>query len=218
MTNQITSMKTNNSLRTIILSFALLGLTLGLRAQDATIPAPTSATYGLIGESYTGITFGYTHHVDGPPRALRTFGFIVNRPIEVNLDGAFKYDYTGSSLLGQHNHAHRIAASAMYYWPNKGSAKPFVDADAGWIFQKFGGVSDNAFTYLVGVGVEFQVLTQLVVTPFVNYQDIPAMNSRAWGYGAKATYRLAKEWSTSLRVRLDEDHNVEYQVGVNRHF
>ncbi|HEX2854347.1 MAG TPA: hypothetical protein VHO24_14010 [Opitutaceae bacterium] len=212
-------MKTNTSLRTTLLSIALLGLTLGLRAQDATMAAGSAspATYGLIGEEYTGVSFGYTHHVDGPPRQLRGFGFIANRPVETNLDAAFKYDYTGSSLFGQRNHQHRVAASATYYL-GKGSATPFLDADAGWIFQKFGGVSDDGFTYLVGAGVEFQVLTQLVVTPFVNYQDVPSLDSRAWGYGAKATYRLAKEWSASFRVRLDEDHNVEYRIGVNRHF
>lgn len=212
-------MKTNSSLRTTLLALAAFAFTFEAQAQDRSITQPglTPANYGLLGQEYSGINLGYTRHVSGPPRALRSFGFISNRPTAANLDAAFKYDYTGSSALGGHNHAHRVAGSVAYYWAT-GSVKPFVEGDAGWLFTKGGGRKSDSFVYLVGGGVEIQVLSQLVITPFVNFQEAPHFNSRGWGYGAKATYRLAQEWSTTLSVRLDEDRNEEYRLGVNRHF
>lgn len=209
-------MKTKPSLRSTILSFALLSFALNAQAQNAT-PVAGAPTYGLIGQEYTGVSFGYTHQDDGPPDALRGIGVIFNRPAAVNLDTAFKYDFTRSSAFGMHNNEHRVAANALYYWSNIG-AKPFVEADAGWVFRKFAGDSGSGFVYLIGAGVEIQVKPRLAVTPFVNYQDVSEFKDRKWSYGAKVTYRLAQEWSASGRLQVDEDQNVEYRLGMNRHF
>lgn len=206
-------MKTNHCLRTTILSFAFLGFALGAQAQDATT---SGVNYGLVGQEYTGLSLAITHQDEGSPSTLRSFGFIVNRPAAVNLDTAFKYDYTGSSA-GSRNHLHRVAANALFYWSNPG-AKPYVEVDAGWAWRKFAGDSGSGFVYLVGAGVEIQVKPRLVIAPFVNYEEVSEFNARGWGYGAKATYRLGQEWSGSFRIRADEDQNLEFRVGMNRHF
>jgi hypothetical protein len=207
------------SIKPLVFSFAaLLGLALNAEAQGTAMKPVSDSAYGLVGQNYSGLTFGYTHHVDGPPSVLHSFGFLANRPTEVpNVDASFKYEYTTGSAFGVTGREHDLAIGATGYLPLAGF-KPFLEGNVGWAFAKTGGVKNDSFAYLIGVGAEFQVLPRLAVTPYVNYQEAPHFHDRVWNYGAKTTYRLAQEWSTTFAVQIDDEHNVEYKLGVNRHF
>jgi hypothetical protein len=207
--NKITPTK-----RILVSLAAALGLALSASGQEA---PTTSTNYGLLGQEYTGLNFGYVHHVSGPPRVLHHYGFISNRPTSPNWDVAFKYDYITGSAWGVRTRSHEAAVNVTRYVSLE-AIKPFIHGDIGWALQKIGSAKDDSYTYRLGVGAEWQLLPQLALTPSINYEDAPKFHARGWNYAAKATYRAFKEWSVSLATILDEDHNVEWQVGVNRHF
>jgi len=214
------------SLKPLVLSFAAsLGLALSAAAQGSatssgmTTTAPaTGSAYGLLGQNYAGVYFGYTDLDGGPPDVARSYGFVANRPSEVpNVDALFKYEYSRVSAFGIKGREHDLAIGAVGYLPLSG-VKPFIEGNVGWAFTKVGGAKSDSFFYLIGVGVEIQVLPRLALTPYVNYQEAPHFNAHQWGYGAKATYRLAQEWSTTAAIELSDDHDLTYRLGVNRHF
>src|SRR5438128_1386588 len=90
----------------------LLGMNRPMGAQTmATMPSDTAP--GLIGDTYTGVEFGYTHRTDGPPDVMHRFGAIVSRPINDELnhtDAAMRYNYTRSSANGLLRQTHEFAA------------------------------------------------------------------------------------------------------------
>jgi hypothetical protein len=213
------------SIKPLVLSFALLGLATYANAQGTTTTnsgmtmTPVSGSaYGLLGQNYAGVTFGYTDLDKGPPNDLVSYGFIANRPSEVpNLDASFKYEYSRASAFGINAREHDLAVGATGFLP-LADFKPFLEGNVGWAFLKAGSVKSDSFTYLIGAGAEFQVVPRLAVTPYVNFQEAPHLHARMWSYGVKATYRLAQEWSTTVALELNDDHDVGYKIGVNRHF
>ena len=215
-----------NSLKPLFLTVAAsLALALNAAAQGAsttssgtsTSPASGSA-YGLLGQNYSGVYFGYTNIDNGPPDVAHSYGFVANRPSEVpNLDAMFKYEYSRVSAFGVKGREHDIAVGATGFLPLAG-AKPFIEGNVGWAFTKVAGMKSDSFTYLIGVGVEIQVLPRLALSPYVNYQEAPHFNASQWGYGVKGTYRIAQEWSASAGLELNDDKDVTYRFGVNRHF
>jgi hypothetical protein len=216
------------SLKPLLVSLAAVGLALSVPAQGTATTssgmATTSASgsgsaYGLLGQNYAGVYFGYTDIDKGPPDAARSYGFIANRPSEVpNVDALFKYEYTRMSAFGVNYREHDFAIGGVGYLPLAG-VKPFIEGNLGWAFAKAGGgAKSDSFTYLIGVGAEFQLLSRLAVSPYVNYQEATHFNSHQWNYGVKATYRIAQEWSGTVAVERNDDHDMTYRFGVNRHF
>ena len=218
-----------------MLLVAALGLAVSASAQSGintntpstTAPSDLSTTSGanggLLGQDYTGIEFGYTHHVDGPPSILHRYGFIANRPATplssgVNIDGMFKYNYTTGSDSGLHAWQHDALIGARGYL-NSGTIKPYVEGNAGWAWTNNNFHSKNdSFSYLLGAGAEFQVGPRWSLTPYVNYEEMPHFHSHTWTYGGKAAFRLAQAWSMVIGGEFDEDHNVESRLGFNRHW
>lgn len=222
ITNPKTTMKL--SLKPLLVSFAV-GVALAVTAQGAgatssgmTTSAASGSAYGLLGQDYMGVHFGYTDVDSGPVSVAHSYGFIANRPSEVpNLDALFKYDFSRARAFGQKNEEHDFAIGAVGYVPLQG-VKPFAEANVGWAFGKFAGAKSDSFTYLLGAGVEIQVIPRLVLSPYVNFQEATHYNRNQWTYGVKATYRVAQEWSTSLAVELNKDDDVTVRFGLNRHF
>jgi hypothetical protein len=216
-------MKRNLSAKNLLVT-GLLGLALSASAQTmtTTTPNPTSTTssgsaYGLIGEHYTGLRFGYTDVDDGPPNVMHSYGFVASRPTLPYVDAVFKYEYLRASAAGLRNRQHTAAAGGTAYLTYEG-VKPFIEGNLGWVFQRADAGRKDSFMFFAAVGAEIQVKPQLVVTPFVSYEEAPRFDKHVWKYGAKATYRIAREWSGSLSVQVDEDGSVEYGFGINRHF
>lgn len=212
------------SLKPLLVSLAV-GVALAASAQGAgasssgmTTSAASGSAYGLLGQDYMGVHFGYTDVDSGPPNVAHSYGFIANRPSEVpNLDALFKYDFSRARAFGLKNEEHDFAIGAVGYVPLAG-VKPFAEANVGWAFGKFAGNRSDSFTYLLGVGAEIQVMPRLALSPYVNFQEATHYNQNQWTYGVKATYRVAQEWSTSLAVELNKDDDVTVRVGLNRHF
>lgn len=222
--------KRNTSIKYLILTAAFAGLALSGSAQTATnTPAPndlstaTGTGYGLLGADYAGLEFGYTHHIDGAPSVLHRYGFVANRPATplssgVNVDAMFKYNYTTGSDSGLHAWQHDAMIGATGYL-NMARLKPFLEGNVGWAWTNNNFRTKNdSFAYLVGAGAEVQVAERFVITPYANYRETPHFHSHVWTYGTKAAYRLTRQWSGLVGGEIDENHNIEYRVGVNRHF
>jgi hypothetical protein len=95
---------------------------------------------------------------------------------------------------------------------------------AGWSWQDASGVSfnDDSFTYKLGVGTEFQVAPALTVAPFVNFARATGFDANQFELGAKASYRINREWGVTARAEyISARHatdSAEYSLGVNYHF
>lgn len=206
----------------LFLSAALaLGLAASAAAQDAmsapsTALSPTS-NYGLLGTTYAGAEFGYTHRVEAGPSVLHRYGFIYNAPLPEGVDFNFNYDYLSGRSAGVSAHQQGLGLGFTGYRPQSWG-KPFLQANAGWIFRRSAGEASDSFAYTLKTGVEFQLLPALVVTPYVSYSGARHFSSYEWNYGAKGTYRFTKQWSGAVGVQIDERHNLEFTLGVNFHY
>jgi opacity protein-like surface antigen len=230
-------MKRKTYMKTALILAASLGLALSASAQSsantpATTPPtdistanPNSGNYGLLGQDYAGVMFGYMHHIDGPPSVVHRYGFLANRPVApthsgVNVDALFKYAYTTGTDSGLHAWQHDMLIGGVGYL-NSGGIRPFLEGDVGWAWSNNnlpGETKNDSFSYLIGGGAEFQIARQWVLTPFAHYQERPHFDTHVWSYGAQTSFRLAREWSTTFAAEIDEHHNIEYRVGWNRHF
>jgi hypothetical protein len=216
------------SLKPLVHLAAVLGVTLTAAAQGSApsgsgmMASPASGSaYGLLGQNYMGVSFAYTDLDKGPPSIARTWGFIANRPSEVaNLDASFKYSYTGMNAFGLEARTNEFSIGATAYLP-LAVARPFVEGNVGWGFINSGnGNTADSFSFLIGTGVEIQLAPRFVLTPYASYHEFTRLttNSGVWNYGAKATFRIAKQFSASLAVDLDDDDNISYRLGLNHHF
>lgn len=212
------TMKSKSSLRFAFCAAVLCGGTFGsLRAEAISPSADTDAR--LLGQTYSAAEFGYTHHVESAPRALRRYGFVSSRPLveAQNVDAAFRYNYTRGSAFGVSGHQHDLAMSFTGYLP-LAQVKPFVRGDLGWAWTKVGGVKDDSFVYLVGVGVEVPLAPRLALTPFLNFEEARQFHDRVWSAGGRLSYRVNRGWGATFAVQADDEHNIEYTFGVLRRF
>jgi hypothetical protein len=195
-------------------------------------PLPAIPGDGLLGNNYSEVDFGYLKE-DRSPQILHDYDFTYNQAVlkegAWGTDGNFSYDYLTGSAGGFHDYRDEAQLGLTEYML-EGWGKPFVTADAGYAWQHAGGVSRRSFADTFTGGVEFSVLGNLALTPFVEYQaephlynhEAPVANfpDHLWEYGVKATYRLNREWSTSLAVDMDQynRNDLGYRAGLSYHF
>jgi hypothetical protein len=209
-------MKTLTSLQ--FATFAALLAVGPMFAQTAGFIGPDGGA-GLLGYKHNGIEFGYTHHVESEPKSLHRYGFVSHAPMPemAGLDGAFRYDYTRGSSSGLTSQTHQASAALVRYFIHR-TAKPFVDVAAGWAWRKRGPVKEDSFLYRGAVGIELGINPDYAVTPFVSFHDAANLGAKAWNYGAKLAYRIDRNWIPTLRVQVDDAHNIEYTLAVNHRY
>ncbi len=216
-------MKQTKNLKNTILAAALaLGLAASATAQSAsTTPATTDVGAGLLGTNYAQLSLNYLDLNDGPPSVARGFNFAYNQRLSSAFDFNADYDWARADAYGQHATQQKINVGATAYsgleW-----GKPYVQALAGWVWQKAGSFKDDSFAYTLGTGVEFTVAPKLTLTPFVNFVRATGFNQSEFDLGVKAAYRLNKEWSLTARAQYDAVRHssdaAEYSAGVAYHF
>jgi hypothetical protein len=108
--------------------------------------------------------------------------------------------------------------------------KPFLTVDAGYAWQRAADVSRKSFAYTGIAGVEFQVLRDLALSPFLEYQAEPHLYSHerplanfdnhVLDYGVKATFRINRAWNASLTADLDQHSERDWglRAGASYHF
>lgn len=182
------------------------------------LQSTTAVGQGLLGQQYAHLTYSYID-LDAPTHADDySFGF--NQPLSAGLDATLSYDYLRSgNIAGSRITQHAIFAGLRAFSANYAWGKPYVEAAVGYAKQKFGGLKDDSFAWGVGIGVEFQVAPAFTVTPSIEYTDAPDLASTgSWNFGAKANYWIDSQWSVTVGVSRDDDHNNAFTVGTNFRF
>jgi hypothetical protein len=228
-------MKKTKSVKTLFGAALALGLTLSASAQTpaaSAAPASPSPGYSLLGDTYSEVDFGYLKE-DRSPQILHDYDFLYNQALVKagpwGTDWNLSYEYLTGSAAGFHDYRNEAQGGFTEYLL-EGWGKPFVTADAGYAWQRAGGISRKSFADTFTGGVEFPVLGNLAVTPFAEYQaeahlfnhELPAANfpDHLWDYGVKATYRIDRQWSVSLTADLDQysRDDLGYRAGLSYHF
>jgi len=215
--------KTNLS-RLTLLSALALGAPLFASAQAVqNTPAPATpdtavfdSSPGLIGTNYAELSYGYQHEHDAPTD-LHQYEFLSNtsayRTSVYGVDGNFLYQHTDGGADGYSDTRDQLEMGGTAFL-NEVWGKPFFTAGAGMAWQRAGGISRKGFVYDLQGGVEFAVLRDLALTPFVGYEALPHLYNHerpyadfpdhTFDYGVKATYRITRDWKASLTATLDQ--------------
>jgi hypothetical protein len=232
-------MKKTNIKQTSLMSVLALGLSLSASAQSvqnapaaqndaaAVDPGP-----GLVGVNYSELSFGYQKQ-EGAPSALRDYEFLSNGNIykngDMGADANFTYDYLDGSANGFSDHRD-LAQLGLTGFLMETWGRPFLTADAGMAWEHVADVSRKSFAYTGIGGIEFQVLRNLALTPFIEYQAEPHLYNHGlpWAnfpdhlvdYGVKATLRLTHSWDVSLSADLDQHSDRDWGLrgGVSYRF
>ena len=222
-TTNIMTQKTN--LKFVLLAVAVLGLAATAPAQSTGVTAPASAPgtgTGLLGQTYTSLGYGYTD-LAGTSVNQQNLRFEYNQPLNSGFD--LKLGYTGAhtSLFAGTNRDSQQSfdANAIAFIPETNWGRPYFSAGAGWLWTKDAGVHDNSFLYHLETGVEYQVTTELSLTPWVAYVDAPSLTlpvNNRWNYGVKANYWLTHSWGLSAGLGRDNKTDMTYSAGVNFRF
>ena len=224
-TTNIMTQKTN--LKFVLLAVAALGLAATAPAQStgAAAPAPAAAPgtgTGLLGQTYSGLSYGYTD-LAGTSLNQQSLRFEYNQPLNTGFD--LKLGYTGAhtSLFAGTNRDSQQSfdANAIAFIPETNWGRPYVSVGAGWLWTKDAGVRDNSFLYRFETGVEYQVTSELAVTPWVAYVDAPSLTGpvrNRWNYGVKANYWLTHSWGLEAGLGRDNKTDMTYSAGVNFRF
>ncbi|HTX64488.1 MAG TPA: hypothetical protein VMD31_01840 [Opitutaceae bacterium] len=217
--------KTN--LKFVLLAVAALGLAATAPAQStgAGAPAPAAAPgtgTGLLGQTYSGLSYGYTD-LAGTSLNQQSLRFEYNQPLNTGFD--LKLGYTGAhtSLFAGTNRDSQQSfdANAIAFIPETNWGRPYLSVGAGWLWTKDAGVRDNSFLYRFETGVEYQVTSELAVTPWVAYVDAPSLTGpvrNRWNYGVKANYWLTHSWGLEAGLGRDNKTDMTYSAGVNFRF
>jgi hypothetical protein len=209
------------------------GAAANMPASQAVAAAPeTLPTYGLLGDSYSGVNFGYLKN-SGSPAEYRDYGFVSNTNLQKEddwgIDGGFNYDYLTGDSQGFHDYRNEFEFGATGFLSDSWG-RPFLGVGAGWAWQHAGGISHSSFAYSSEAGVEFQVLRRLVLSPYIEYQAEPRLHNnlapavnfpnRLWNFGVMATYRLTSRVSASAGIDVDQYNarDLGYRAGLAYHF
>ena len=107
---------------------------------------------------------------------------------------------------------------------------PFLTGDAGMAWQRAGGVSRKSFAYSGIAGIQFQILRDLALSPFLQYEAEPHLYNHdpavanfpdhVLDGGVKATYRITRSWNASLTASLDQynSRDLGFRGGVSYRF
>jgi opacity protein-like surface antigen len=229
-------MKTTNIKTTCLLSVLMLGAAVSASAQTSLTATPDPVTIdpgpGLVGTDYTELSFGYQKQ-SGTPSDLRDYEFISNgasyRQGIWGADANFKYDFTQAGAAGFDDRRNEAQFGATGYM-TQSWGKPFLTGDLGMAWEHVGGTSRKSVAYTVDAGVQFEVLKNLVVSPYIEYDGEPHLYNHAPAVanfpdhvidlGVKATYRITRHWNASLGASVDQysGEDLGARAGVSYRF
>jgi hypothetical protein len=217
------TMNKNKLLKSLAIAATLaLGFGASVRGDDSVIANPPTTADGgpgLLGQQFSTLSYSYINFDDSSVHA-DNYTFEVNNPLSSGLDGVFAYDYTRSEVVaGSRLKQHALTAalrafSASYSW-----GKPYVEAGVGHLWNRFGGTRDNAFLWEVAAGAELRVGSRAVVTPYVQYADVPELSDEGtFNFGVKGSYWVDSRWAVTAGFEVDDEQNSVATVGTNFRF
>ena len=185
-----------------------------------TAPAPAAAPVGLLGQSYSEASFGFTE-IKHFAKDQYSLGVASNLPVAPNFDLGAGYSYSWLRGLG---HTHTIVGGATAYTTFNG-VKPFASAALGYQWDRYAGFRDDQAIWGGSVGVEIPV-SVISVTPRISYADDfhgTARSTQQWTYGVEANYWVTRTAAVYADVSYSDvkDTKVDawtYTVGARFKF
>ena len=210
-------MKQKIIIKSLLLAAATIGLTAAARADDPRPAPPVSASgaMGLLGQTYAGLTYSYVD-LNRTSSHADDYRFDLNQALNAGLDGVLSYDWMQDGAAARQDSvtAGLRAFGTSYVW-----GKPYVEAGAGYAWEKVTGVRRNSVIWLAAVGAEFQVAPAVTVTPFVKYQGTPSLAQHdKWDFGVKANYWVTSQWAVTVSLDRDDHQNTGFTAGTNFRF
>lgn len=177
----------------------------------------TTSTSGLVGTTYAGVSYGFIDF-DNSEIDVHALKLDLNNNFGPNFDGFISYEHDRSEKFTDGRVTQNLVAigtRAFVNWNSK--FKPYAEGGVGWEwFRAPYGVRENSFLWLVGVGIEIGTGSRWTAAPFVRYYDLrDSNNSHNWNYGLRGSYWLNERVGIQLTGTRDDDHNMEYAVGLN---
>lgn len=229
-------MKTTNIRTACLLSVLALGGALSASAQSQPAAAADTTVVdpgpGLVGTNYSELSFGYQREA-GTPGAVRDYELVSNgafyREGIWGADANFTYDYTDAAAAGFSDRRNE-AQFGMTGFMTQSWGTPFLTGDAGMAWEHVGGVSRKSVAYTAVAGVQFEVMRNLALSPFLQYDGEPHLYNHTPAVanfpdhvlegGVKATYRISRAWNVSLTASLDQynSRDVGLRGGLSYHF
>jgi opacity protein-like surface antigen len=213
-------MNKSKTLQTLILAAAVsLGLAVAVRAADdngTQVPVPAAGSgHGLLGQNYANLGFSY-HDLKDAPVDGHAFNFDLNQSVTEGVDARLGFSELYTNKIAGGRISQRLIDAGVRTYTTTRGFKPYVEAGLGWVWQKAPlGLREHSLAYYLGAGAEFQVATDLSVTPFVRYLDATKRSfDHQWDYGIKANYWLNETVGLTAAVIRDNSRDMEYNLGV----
>ena len=181
-----------NPIKKITFALAAAAAAGALHAQQTPV-VPSAADYpGVLGQSYTDLSFGVQDLRNTSDNALDAT-LRGNIPVSTNVDLGLGYSY---NWIHGHsgNHSHLLATDAKFYAPMENHMKPFIGGLVGyqWARTRFDNqfpiisTTNDRFVWGVNTGIEMPV-GSVSLTPHVGYIDTMENNSIGhYNYGVEA--------------------------------
>jgi hypothetical protein len=221
------------------MSVLALGMALSASAQsvqNGPVSASESAVVdsgpGLVGTNYSQLSFGYQKQ-EGEPSDLRDYQLLSNGAVykngEMGVDANFMADHIAGSADG-FSDRRDMAQMGLTGFLMEPWGKPFITCDAGMAWQRAADVSRKSYAYTGIGGIEFQVMRNLALSPFVEYQAEPHLYNHEellanfpdhmLDYGVNADLRIDRSWNASVGADLDQHSDRDWGLrgGVSYHF
>lgn len=205
---------------------ASLGFAATAFAQDPAKAPPNPAApampTGLLGSSYAGVTWHYLDLHGGPPGVAHGASADVNVALAPRLDLGVGYDWLRARAGGVSSYEDKLDLSLTGYL-RQGWGTPYFKAGTGyaWRHGTFAG-RRGSWGVAAEAGAEFAVAPAFAVAPFVAWDRETGFNRNQLHYGARASWRVTREWSVTAAARyIDATRAVDrgvYSLGVNYHF
>jgi hypothetical protein len=189
-------------------------------AQTAQTTSTSAAPVGVLGQSYSEVSFGLTD-IQHTSKNQYDLGVAANVPVSPYLDLGAGYTYSWMHSAG---HANSVFGGATAYTTYNG-VKPFVGAALGYQWENYGSYRNDQASWGAAAGVEIPV-SVITVTPRIVYSDDFRGKSRSyqqWSYGAEANYWVTKTAAVFASADyVDAQHtNVDayaYTIGARFKF
>ncbi len=211
---------------TLLAACALLGCAVNAHAQQTRTDTATyqaeSTRYGLLGSTYSGLSFDYYDvHGTQEPNVGRGISFVNNTPINEHIDARLDYDYTRATSSFRSITRNRVTAGAVGYTA-MGWAKPFLGADLGYKWLKDFGTQHGSIVVRSTAGLEIPVVNTFAVTPYAAFERATRFNQNQWNYGVKANYQVNRDWNLVAGSELQDyrrgPDTTRYSLGAGYHF
>lgn len=187
-----------------------------LTAASGLLPCVAVQATGNLGDRFVEVAAVY---VDPGDRLEAAGGQVTfNVPLQANLDAQIFASGVGATRSGMNVRAYATGAGLRYFSDaSANGAKPFFGAEAGLIYTKSWGFSDESFAYSVFGGIELPLNDVYVLDLELGWSDAVDYSGSVYG-DALLKYRVSENLVLGAGVGYSYDVDTEdgaFTLGVS---